>query len=141
MTVPVGVDPVLWQQAVRTAGQVLCGHRFGGPGHACAYHRERAAFALAAAFGVLQQATRQQIERETMDMAEKIQAYSNTREPLCPRCMHPRRDLPTCATSGFRHDETCSRYRWAAEVCAECDGDFGPVVARGETPEATDGAI
>jgi len=133
MSAPDDLDPVLWQQAVEAAGRAVCRIGWDIPAERAA-HIESIGTALAAAFGVLQQATRQQIERETLDMADKIQAYSNTREPLCPRCMHPHRDLPTCATSGFRHDETCSRYRWAAEVCAECDDDLGSVVARGETP-------
>jgi len=70
----VGVDPVLWQQAVEAAAKALAERfrdevafqpvRLDGQiysGHDEDYYREIAALMLAAAFGVLQQATLHQL--------------------------------------------------------------------------------
>jgi len=53
-----------------------------------------------------------------------VETYTNTREPLCPRCHWPWRELPICANPGFDHQETCARYRIALDVCAECEAEM-----------------
>ena len=75
MVTPAGVDGVLWQQAEALAAKAICVREADG---ACAYHREQAVLCLAAAFGVLQQATLDALADELGARYEKHRTEHDT---------------------------------------------------------------
>ena len=92
MTVPAGVDPVLWQQAVDAGARGAFRRDYAPSGTAWAeehdpeqWHRQIAAAALAEAWPVLQQATRAAIADE---LRQKIKEWRPTVSPSYIRGMN-----------------------------------------------------